>query len=62
MLRAGGMRTSEKTYRLYSCRRCIQRVRICAPQIGYCLNRILLSDATEIISHDGSALPSHVKR
>ena len=30
VLRAGGMQTSEKTYRLYSCRRCIQQVRICA--------------------------------
>ena len=29
VLRAGGMQTSEKTYRLYSCRRCIQQVRIC---------------------------------
>ena len=30
VLRAGGMQTSQKTYGLYSCRRCVQQVRICA--------------------------------
>jgi len=29
VLRAGGMGASEETYRLYSCRRCAQQVRIC---------------------------------
>jgi len=29
VLRAGCMRASEETYRLYSCRRCAQQVRIC---------------------------------
>lgn len=29
VLRAGGMRTNEKTYRLYTCRRCAMQVLIC---------------------------------
>jgi hypothetical protein len=29
VLRAGGMKASEETYRLYSCRRCAEQVRIC---------------------------------
>lgn len=30
VLRAGGMKASEETYRLYSCRRCAEQVRICS--------------------------------